>query len=40
MTVCFEVIEKIALDLSLVSAQYLLHFQYVLSDLKPNGCIN
>jgi hypothetical protein len=35
MTVCFEIFEKNkALDLSLVSAQYLLHFQYVLSDLK------
>jgi hypothetical protein len=32
--VCFNFLEKIALDPSLVPASYLLHFESVLSDLK------
>jgi len=38
--VCFNFFEKIALDLSLVPALYLPHFESVLSDLKLGGCVN
>ncbi len=31
---------KIALDSSLVLAPYLPHFEFVLSDLKSDGCAN
>ncbi len=36
----FNFLEKITLHLSLVLAQYLPHFKFVLKDLKLDGCNN
>jgi hypothetical protein len=32
--------ENIALDLSVVQASCLSHFEFIFSDLKPDGCVN
>jgi hypothetical protein len=36
--VSFNFFETLAVDLSLLAASYLPHFQSVLSDLKFDGC--
>ncbi len=38
--VCFNVFQKLALNLSLVPTPYLPHFQSIVSDLKLDGCAN
>jgi hypothetical protein len=35
-----QILKKKALDPSLVLVSYLLHFEFVLSDLKPDGCVD